>query len=492
MPQSAKAVDFSDRPLLQSANRIQVTACPARTGVSASNGTRVRTEPQMRTKRKRLLVAGVLALGLMPMLLWLAGVRLRHIRFLLSYSSAPAELSGEQTAALHAWLRENAVPLQTVAAGSGFDDMQPLKGVIGDARIVALGEAAHGNRQFNQAKHRMVEFLVEEMSFRVVAIEATFAGALELNDYILTGNGTPEEALAALVYPAWRNEAVLDMVKWMRRYNVTHEEKVRFYGFDNKPATGSAVAVCDYLRRTNGTRDYDQLLSALTTLCITPRSWGGPSEKLRDAAGQVRSLIAHLERQRPASARPSAGQELRDWNQWRLAVQHARVLLQNVEFLSASSISEATDLRDKSMARNVCWLAEYEEGARIILWAANPHVTTTPFSGSMGDYLRRRYGNDLVSVGLLCNRESSADKDAELSPENTDPGAAAPKGCLEALLAEAGLEIAVLDLRFLPKGAVSAYFHTPRQMANSVTTVLPWAYDVILFIESTTNARPVR
>ena len=353
----------------------------------------------MRTKRKRWLVAGVLALCLTAMLLWLAGVRLEHIRFLLLSLSEPAELFREQTVELHAWLRENAVHLQTIAAGSGFDDMQPLKAVIGDARIVALGEAAHSNREFIQAKHRMVEFLVNEMGFRVVAIEAPFAGALELNDYIVTGSGTPEQALAALVYPAWRTEEVLDMVKWMRRYNATHEEKVRFYGFDNKPATRSAKAVSDYLRRTNGTRDYDQLLSALTTQAITLRTWKGPSKELRDTAGQVRSLIAYLEKQRPASARPSSGQELRDWNQWRLAVQHARVLLQNVEFLSAPSLSKASDLRDKSMARNVSWLAEYEEGAKIILWAANPHITTT---------------------------------------------------------------------------------------------VLPWAYDAVLFIESTTNARPVR
>jgi erythromycin esterase len=412
------------------------------------------------------------------MLLWLAGVRMGHIRLLLLSLPEPAELSGEQTAELHVWLKKNAVHLRTIAAGSGFEDMQPLKAVIGDARIVALGEAAHSNREFIQAKHRMVEFLVEEMGFRVVAIEAPFAGALVLNDYIRTGNGAPEQALAALVYPAWRTEEVLDMVNWMRRYNATHEEKVRFYGFDNKPATRSAEAVSDYLRRTNGTRDYDQLLSALTTQAITLRTWKGPSEELRDAARQVRNLIAHLEKQRPASARPSSGQELRDWNRWRLAVQHARVLLQNVEFLTAPSISKASDLRDKSMAQNVIWLAEYEEGAKIILWAANPHITTTPFSGCMGDHLRRRYGNDLVSMGLFRNRQSFANP--------------APKGCFEAILTEAGLEIAVLDLRSLPKGTVSAYFHAARQMANGVTTVLPSAYDVVLFIESTTNARPVR
>ena len=42
------------------------------------------------------------------------------------------------------WIRANAIPLETVEAGHGFDDMMPLERVVGDARVVALGEATHG------------------------------------------------------------------------------------------------------------------------------------------------------------------------------------------------------------------------------------------------------------------------------------------------------------------------------------------------------------
>ena len=34
--------------------------------------------------------------------------------------------------------------------------MQPLKKVVGDARIVSIGEATHGMREFFQLKHRML------------------------------------------------------------------------------------------------------------------------------------------------------------------------------------------------------------------------------------------------------------------------------------------------------------------------------------------------
>lgn len=70
------------------------------------------------------------------------------------------------------WLATNVIRLNTVEAGHGFADMQPLKKIIGDARIVALGEATHGTREFFQLKHRMLEFLATEKGFTIFSIEA--------------------------------------------------------------------------------------------------------------------------------------------------------------------------------------------------------------------------------------------------------------------------------------------------------------------------------
>ncbi|MCH7872711.1 MAG: erythromycin esterase family protein [Planctomycetes bacterium] len=77
---------------------------------------------------------------------------------------------GQGDAAVTRWVKANAVKLDTVEAGHGFADMQPIKAMVGSARIVGLGEATHGTREFFQLKHRMVEFLVEEMGFTIFAI----------------------------------------------------------------------------------------------------------------------------------------------------------------------------------------------------------------------------------------------------------------------------------------------------------------------------------
>jgi erythromycin esterase len=436
-------------------------------------------------KIRRLLITGLLLVGLISVLLWLLGLRTEHVRFLILSLSEPPKLSTEEAAELHTWLKENAVHLNSIEAGSGFDDMQPLKAIIGEARIVALGEAAHCNGSFSRAKHRMVEFLVTEMDFTVFAIEATFPGALELNDYILTGEGDPERALGALVYAAWNTEEILAMIKWMRQYNSTHEKKVKFYGFDVRVAGGSAKAVYNYLRKIKGTNDYDKLLSVIMNPWTAQKFRQSAKEKNFRAKEEIESLITYLEDKKPVSNQKTPSeQKILEHKQWRLAVQHARVLLQYIEFRSLlSNRSKATDFRDKGMAENVRWLADYEKGAKIILWAANAHIMTSPGSGCMGAYLRRTFGNDMVVVALMGNRYSE-----DPSPDNTVQGYGAPKGSVRALLGEAGLDMAIIDLRSLPKGAVSKYFNAPRK-TGAISCLLPWAYDAILFIESTTNAR---
>jgi erythromycin esterase len=439
-------------------------------------------------KTRRLLITGLIFIGLIFILIrlciWHYGLGTKHITGLVSLFSGPPELSAEEKTELHTWLKENAVHLNTIEAGSGFEDMQPLKAMIGDARIVALGEASHCNGSFSRAKYRIVEFLVNEMDFTVFAIEAPFPGALELNDYILTGEGDPERALGALVYAAWNTEEILAMIKWMRQYNSTHEKKVKFYGFDVRVAGGSAKAVYNYLRKINGTHDYDKLLSNMINPWTTRQFIQSPKEEKYSAKEEIESLITYLEKKKPVSNQKTLSeQEILEHKQWSLVVQHARVLLQYIEFRSLlPNRSRATDFRDKGMAENVRWLADYEKGAKIILWAANAHIMATPGSGCMGSYLRQSFGKDMVVFGLLCNRNSEG-----LLPDDTDKGPGAPDGSVEALFAKAGLDMAVVDLRSLPKGAVSKYFNAPRK-TGTISCLLPSAYDAILFIESTVTA----
>src|SRR5215467_5452446 len=94
------------------------------------------------------------------------------------------------------WIRTSAIALNTVEPGQGFADLNRLGGLIGNARIVSLGEATHGTREFFQLKHRLLEYLVAELGFTVFGIEANYPECLRVNEYVLDGAGDPAAALA--------------------------------------------------------------------------------------------------------------------------------------------------------------------------------------------------------------------------------------------------------------------------------------------------------
>ena len=130
------------------------------------------------------------------------------------------------------WIASHAIPLSTVEARHGFADLQPLKKVIGDARIVELGEATHGAREFFQLKRRMLEFLATEMGFRNFSIEATMPEAYRLNDFVLRGEGDPAKLLKGMYFWKWDTEELLNMIRWMREFNQSGKGRLEFTGFD--------------------------------------------------------------------------------------------------------------------------------------------------------------------------------------------------------------------------------------------------------------------
>ncbi|HYR10464.1 MAG TPA: hypothetical protein VEQ60_22000, partial [Longimicrobium sp.] len=74
----------------------------------------------------------------------------------------PAKAPPPDAAGLR-WLAAHAAPLRTFDAPTDPADDADLAlfaNVVGDARIVALGESTHGTSEFFQVKHRLLEYLV--------------------------------------------------------------------------------------------------------------------------------------------------------------------------------------------------------------------------------------------------------------------------------------------------------------------------------------------
>ena len=100
-------------------------------------------------------------------------------------------------------------------------------------RIIALGEATHGNAEFQQLKLDVFKLMVEKYGVRAFALEGDYGGCEAVNRYIHGGAGTAQEAAAAIGFPIYRTEQMAHLIEWMRQYNMTAKEgeDLRFYGF---------------------------------------------------------------------------------------------------------------------------------------------------------------------------------------------------------------------------------------------------------------------
>ena len=186
------------------------------------------------------------------------------------------------------WVRANAIPLQTVEPRHGFLDMEPLKKVVGDARIVALGEATHGSREFFQFKHRMLEFLVTNMGFRIFAIEANMPEAARLNDYVLTGHGDPAALLRDLGFWTWDTEEVLSMIHWMREFNESGKGPFMFAGFDMQKPTVAAQIVDDYVAKSDPAYESSVRVAMVTLDRVTSKKDSGATAAMASLKRQTR------------------------------------------------------------------------------------------------------------------------------------------------------------------------------------------------------------
>lgn len=138
-----------------------------------------------------------------------------------------------------AWLREHAHPIATTDPSDKIDDLAFLKDIVGDARIVALGEGTHGTREFFQMKHRITQYLAQEMGFTIFAIEASTPESAKVSDYTVRNLGdSPNDVIRGMYFWTWSTDEVADMARWMRAFNSggpgneTGTKHIAFTGFD--------------------------------------------------------------------------------------------------------------------------------------------------------------------------------------------------------------------------------------------------------------------
>ncbi len=394
------------------------------------------------------------------------------------------------------WARKSAVPLKTVEAGSGFTDLFPVGDIIGDSRIVALGEATHGTREFFQLKHRIIEYLAAQKGFTVFSIEANMPEAYRLNDFVLRGEGDPKKLLKGMYFWTWDTKEVLDLILWMREFNRSGKGHLEFTGFDMQNSTVAVDTVKAFVQQQEPSylNDVAQVYNDIRPAAKASGTAAGAAGPRMDRGRVVigcAEIVKHLEDHRAMFVKHSKPDDV-EW-----AIQMARIVHQSVQM----AVGEKS--RDESMADNVKWIAEHSSGAKLVLWAHNGHMTYEGYSyAPSGKYLKDMFGSQIINFGFRFNEGAFRAIGSDNRPQEFTIGPA-PDGSLDHALSSTGLPLFALDVRKLPKdGEVAAWAAEPRlsrsigavyrgpdDPSSLVNSPVHDMFDVILFVEKTSASR---
>ena len=315
---------------------------------------------------------------------------------------------------------------EAVDAPGGVPPADVLDDLIGDARVVLIGESSHGTHEFYEARAEITKWLIENKGFNAVAAEADWPDAYRVNRYArgLAGDATPEEALRGFErFPAWmwRNSVVRDFVGWLRWHNGRRAaeggRQTGFYGLDLYSLHRSMREVIGYL----DTVDVKAAARARARYACFDHSDGHDGQAYGYAAAfgagptcERQAVEQLIELQRDALEYLSKDGELAE-DELFYAQQNA-VTVRNAEAYYRGMFAgrvTSWNMRDKHMAQTLNALIAHldraggPEPARIVVWAHNSHVgdaraTEVSADGQLtiGQLAREHYGDQCRLIGF--------------------------------------------------------------------------------------------
>jgi len=259
-------------------------------------------------------------------------------------------------------------------------DKLPSIDVPEGTRIVALGEATHGNKEFQELKKLVFQDMVENKGIRAFVLEADTGGCEAINRYIHGGEGTLEEATETLGFQIYRTDEMANLISWMKSYNEKAKEgqDIRFYGFDMQDKEYELRYVIEALKEYGiSTAGLDQLMDGVDYSDEFSR------EDREKILSEVRDILLE--------------------NHDQAAAHYADVLIQNSKLFDEyeNNPNGSFGLRDTLMAENVMWILAQEEQL------GNKMIFICGHNGHMEQFGTYRGGNDKVMGNILADEVGS-------------------------------------------------------------------------------------
>ncbi|BCB73767.1 hypothetical protein GCM10022251_14070 [Phytohabitans flavus] len=401
-------------------------------------------------------------------------------------------------------MRDNVVHLRTPDPDAPLDDLEPLREIVGDARVVALGESAHFIREFTQARQRILRFLVERCGFSAFAFEYGFSEGFALDRWVRDGADVDLTEVSEAA-SAWGSG---DLMRFLRGLTTGSGRPVHFAGIDFPEAGGSLlpalIPLAEYLRGVDADAlpSIDAAIATAERFATASAASAAPAWAQLETAEQdalTATLARLLLRFRGLGPLYVERGTLYDYDVALRRLEAAACgdyMLRAMNGLfTGTGLPADMSVRDRYMADSVGWHLEHADpDTRLVLAAHNNHIQRTPVSYGgvlttlpMGLHLDRALGTAYLPIALT----STADHTAEMRLDSStaagftvvDTPIPPPEpGSVEAAMLEAGVRFGLVDLRRAPVAAVerldrirsqSGYMHTPVADAFDAVLAVP-------------------
>jgi len=267
------------------------------------------------------------------------------------------------------YLSEHTREISINPANSEYGDLQGLGEAIGNARIVALGEATHGEGNVFEAKTRIIQYLVQEKGFEVISFESPLYDMHKALLNIQAG-GDIDLNLEKSIFDIWTESSEFQPMLGLLGDLLNNGTGV-IAGVDSDFSTLSSESLVDDLKGVlagsnidMNSPDWNRFETLLQELVET--KWSDNNMDDSDKA-VYDSLLVEIEDQLESGAGDLF---------WRQMVSSIEAESERRWIAKNGGPSNSVGgLRDLQMGDNLVWLAgTFYPDKKIILWAANIHA----------------------------------------------------------------------------------------------------------------------
>ena len=292
-------------------------------------------------------------------------------------------------------------PLNSPPLELSDEDLEVLA-YMSDCKIVGLGEATHGTKEFFQLKHRIFKYLVENHGFKIFAFECDMGESYYVDNFVTKGEGDIDDIMKNIMhFWTWRTEEVKELLVWMRGYNEykSDEDKIHFIGVDCQYMTYQADIIVSYFNKTNVSLPEDclQFLTEIDQIGwnLTEYYSEMTLDEKEEIDQNVDILLTKFEDLRNELISNSSEFEYQ-------FIKQIALNIKQVNDVHYGRIHDSRkNYRDLYMAQNTLWTSDlFGENTKVVIWAHNEHVNNRILIGMMGFHLKKELKEKYQILGF--------------------------------------------------------------------------------------------